>query len=106
VSKVHLYNTFLGGLRHGFLLDFCISFEHGLHEGHILVAPRLFVGLLGLRELTCCSLEELAIAVIATAVQGVMHRERITMGLAFLAKLLTVTLLRDSTSRPPGRFAL
>jgi hypothetical protein len=89
-----------------FLLAFRISLEHGLHEGHILVAPRLLVGLLGLRGLTCCSLEGLAIAVIAMAVQGAMCCERTTMGLALLAKLLTATLLRDSTSRPPGRFAL
>jgi hypothetical protein len=38
----------------GFLLAFCISLEHGLHEGHALIAPRLLVGLLGLRGLTCC----------------------------------------------------
>jgi hypothetical protein len=90
----------------GFLLAFCISLKHGLHEGHILITPRLLLGLLGLRGLTCCSLEGLAIAVIAMAVQGVVHRERTTMGLALLAKLLTATFLRDSTSRPPRRFVL
>jgi hypothetical protein len=89
-----------------FLLVFCISPEHGLHEGHILVTPRLLVGLLGLRGLTCCSLKGLAIAVIATAVQGIMRRERTAMGLALLAKLFAATLLRDSTSQPPGRFVL
>ncbi len=52
--------TFLTFLRlTGFLLAFCISLEHGLHEGHILITPRL-VGLLGLRGLTRCSLEGLA----------------------------------------------
>jgi hypothetical protein len=35
-----------------------------------------------------------------------MRRERTAMGLALLAKLLTGTLLRDSTSGSPGRFAL
>ncbi len=75
-------------------------------NSHILVAPRILVGLLGLRGLTCCSLKGLAIAVIATAVQDVMRRGRTAMGLALLAKLLTATPLRDSTSRPPGRFAL
>ncbi len=90
----------------GFLLAFCISLKHGLHKGHILVAPKLLVGLLGLRGLTCCSLKRLAIAVVAMSVQGVMHCERTAMGLAFLAKLLTATRLRDSTSRPPRRFAL
>jgi hypothetical protein len=34
----------------GFFLAFCISLKHGLHEGHALIAPRLLVGLLGLRE--------------------------------------------------------
>jgi hypothetical protein len=43
----------------GFLLAFHISLEHGLHEGHALIAPRLLVGLLGLRGLTCCCLEGL-----------------------------------------------
>ncbi len=90
----------------GFLLAFYISLEHGLHEGHALIAPRLLVGLLGLRGLTCCCLEGRTIAVIATAVQGVMRRERFAMGLASLAKLLTATLLRDLTSRAPRRLAL
>jgi hypothetical protein len=84
-----------------FLLDFYISLEHGLHEGHTLIAPRLLVGLLGLRGLTCCCLEGLTIAVIATAVQGVVRCEGSAMGLALLAKLLTATLLRDSTSWAP-----
>ncbi len=51
-----------------FFLAFYISLEHGLHEGHALIAPRLLVGLLGLRGLTCCCLKGLTIAVIATAV--------------------------------------
>ncbi len=85
----------------GFLLDFYISLEHGLHEGHALIPPRLLVGLLGLRGLICCCLKGLTIAVIATAVQGIVGLEGTAMGLATLAKLLTVTLLRDSTSRAP-----
>ncbi len=84
-----------------FLLAFHISFKHGLHEGHALITPRLLVGLLGLRGLTCCCLEGLTVAVIATAVQGVVGCEETAMGLAMLAKLLTATLLRDSTSRAP-----
>jgi hypothetical protein len=84
-----------------FLLAFYISLEHGLHEGHALIAPRLLVGLFGLRELTCCCLEGLTIAVIATAVQGVVCREGPAMGLAPLGKLLTATLLRDLTSWAP-----
>jgi hypothetical protein len=82
----------------GFLLAFHISLEYGLHEGHALITPRLFVGLLGLRGLTCCCLKGLIIAVIAMAVQGVVGHEGIAVGFATLAKLLTVTLLRDSTS--------
>jgi hypothetical protein len=85
----------------GFLLAFHISLEYGLHEGHALITPRLLVGLLGLRGLTCCCLEGLTIAVIATALQGVVGYEGNTMGLAALAKLLTATLVRDSTSRAP-----
>jgi hypothetical protein len=63
------------------------------------MAPRLLVGLLGLRGLTCCCLEGLTIAVIATAVQDVLRCEGSAMGLAPLAELLTATLLRDSASR-------
>jgi hypothetical protein len=93
---------FLTFLRlNGILLAFYIILEHGLHEGHALVAPRLLVGLLGLRELTCCCLEGLTIAIIATAVQGVVGCEGFATGLAPLAKLLTATLLRDLTSWAP-----
>ncbi len=90
----------------GFFLAFHISLEHGLHEGHALIAPRLLVGLLGLRELTCCCLETLTIAVIAMAVQGVVGCEGTAVGLAMLAKLFTATLLRDSTSWVPRHLAL
>ncbi len=85
----------------GFFLAFHISLEHGLHEGHTLVTPKFLVGLLGLSGLSCYSLEGLAVAVIATTVQCVMRRERTAMGLALLAKLLTATLLGDSTSGSP-----
>ncbi len=90
----------------GFLLAFDIGLVHGLHKCHALIAPRLLVGLLGLRGLTCCCLEGLTIAVIAMAVQGVVHREGSTMGLAPLEKLLTATFLRDSTSWAPRHLAL
>ncbi len=72
----------------GFLLAFCISLEHVLHEGHALIAPRLHVGLLGLRGLTCCYLEGLTIAVIATAVQDVVGLVGTAMGFATFADLL------------------
>jgi hypothetical protein len=99
---IHCGNCFLMFLRlTGFFLAFHISLEHGLHEGHILVAPKFLVGLLGLSGFSCYSLEGLAVAVIATTVQGVMRRERAAMGLASLAKLLTATLLGDSTSGSP-----
>ena len=90
----------------GFLLAFHLRLKHGLHEGHALIAPRLLVGLLGLGGLTCCCLKGLTIAVIAMAVQGVVHREGSAMSLAPLVKLLTVTLLRDLTSWAPRRLAL
>ncbi len=75
-------------------------------KGHALIAPRLLVGLLGLRGFICCCLEGLTIAVIAMAVQGVVGCEGTTVGLATLAKLFTATLLRDSTSWAPRHFAL
>ncbi len=99
--------TFLTHLRlAGFLLAFCISLEHGLHEGHALIAPRLLEGLLGLRWLTCCHLKGLTIAVIAMVVQGVVGLEGTAVGFATLAELLTATLLRDLTSRAPRCLAL
>jgi hypothetical protein len=99
--------TFLTFLRlTGFLLAFYISLERGLHEGHVLIAPRLLVGLLGLRGLTCCCLEGLTIAVIAMAVQGVVGLEGTAVGFVMLAELLTATLLRDLTSWVPRRLAL
>jgi hypothetical protein len=85
----------------GFLLAFHINLKHGLHEGHALIAPKLLVGLLGLRGLTCCGLRGLIIAVISMAVQGVVGLVRTAMCFAMLAKLLTATLLRDWTSQAP-----
>jgi hypothetical protein len=85
----------------GFLLAFYISLEHGLHEGYALIAPRLFLGLLGLRGLTSCYLEGLTIAVVAMAVQGVVGLEGTAVGFATLAKLLTATLLTDLSSWAP-----
>jgi hypothetical protein len=66
----------------GFLIGFCTSLKHGLHKGHALIAPKLLVGLLGLRGLTCCHLEGLTIAVIATAVQGVVGLVGTAVGIA------------------------
>ena len=74
-------------LRLTSFLSLYIGFEHGLHKGHALIAPKLLVGLLGLRGLTCCCLEGLTIAVIATAVQGVVGLVGAAMGFATLAKL-------------------
>ena len=75
----------------GFLLAFHISLEHGLHKGHALIAPKLLVGLLGLRGLTCCRLKGLTIAVIEMAVQGVVGLEGTVVGFAMLAELFTAT---------------
>jgi hypothetical protein len=85
----------------GILLAFHISLKHGQHSGHALIAPKLLVGLLGLSKLTCCCLKGLTIAVMATAVQCVVGLVGTTMGSATLPKLLTATLLRDSTSLAP-----
>jgi hypothetical protein len=89
-----------------FLLALCISLKHVLHKSHALIAPKFLVGLLGLSSLTCCCLEELTIAVIVTAIQGVVGLVGTAMGLAMLAKLLTVTLLRDLASQALRRLAL
>ncbi len=89
-----------------FLLALRINLKHGLHKGHALIAPKLHIGLLGLRGLTCCCLEGLTIAVIEMAGQRVVGLVGTAVGLATLAKLLTATLLRDSTSRAPRRLAL
>ncbi len=77
-----------------------------LHKSHALIAPKLLVGLLGLRGLTCCCLDGLTIAVIAMAVQGVVDLVGTAVDFAALAKLLTATLLRDSTRRAPRCLAL
>ncbi len=45
-------------------------------------------------------------AVIAAAVQSVVGLIGTAIGLAMLAKLLTTTFFRDSTSRAPRRLAL
>ncbi len=68
--------------------------------------PKLHIGLLGLRRHTCCCLEGLTIAVIVTAVQGVVGLVGTTVGFAMQAILLTATILRDSTSRAPRYLAL
>ncbi len=85
----------------GFLIVLYIGLKHGLHTGHALIAPKLLVGLLGLSGLTCCYLEGLTIAVIATAVQGIVGLVGTAVGFATLAKLLTATLLRDLASWAP-----
>ncbi len=92
----------------GFLLAFHIGLEHGLHEGHALIPPRLLVGLLGLRGLTCCCLKGLTIAVIATIVQGVAGCEGTAMGLATLANFTLRPFLGTQPVGPPDalRFGL
>jgi hypothetical protein len=84
-----------------FLLALHISLKHSLHEGHAFITPKFLVRLRGLRGLTCCCLEGLAIAVIAMAVQGVVDLVRNAVGFAMVVKLLSATLLRDSTSLAP-----
>ncbi len=77
-----------------------------LCKSHALIALKLLIGLLGLRELTCFCLEGLTVAVIATAVQGFVGMVGTAVGLAMLAKNLTATLLRDSTSQASRHLAL
>ncbi len=90
----------------GFVIGLYIGLKHGLHKGHAHIAPKFLVGLLGLSGLTCCCLKGLTIAVIATAVQGVVGLVGTAMSFAMLEKLLTATLLRDLTSQAPRRLAL
>jgi hypothetical protein len=87
-------------------LSLYIGLEHGLHEGHILIAPKLLVGLLGLRGLTCCCYKGLTIAVIASAVQGVVCLIGAAVGFAMLEKLLTASLFGDSITQAPRHFPL
>jgi hypothetical protein len=69
VTVTGVTNTLLVLLRlTGYIIGLYIGLKHGLHKGHALIAPKLLEWLLGLRGLTCCCLEELTIAVIATAV--------------------------------------
>jgi hypothetical protein len=46
-------------LRHTSFLSLYIGHENGLHEGHTLFAPKLLLGLLGLKGLTCFCCEGL-----------------------------------------------
>ncbi len=87
-------------------LSLNIGLKHDLHEGHTFIAPKLLVGLLGLRGLTCCCREGLTIAIVAMAVQGVVGLLGAAMGFATLAKLLTASLLRDSFTQAPRCFPL
>jgi hypothetical protein len=89
-----------------FLLAFNTSLKHGLDKSFAFIAPKLLVGLLGLRALTCCCLKGLIIAVIATAVQGFVGLVGTSVGFAKLAKLLTATLLWDLASQAPRCLAL
>ena len=82
-----------------FLLD--LSVLHGLHKGHALIAPKLLVGLLGLRGLTCCCLKGLTIAVKAMAVQGVVVLVGTTVGLAMLANFSLQPFLGTRPVGPP-----
>ncbi len=91
--------TILELLRLISFLSLHIGLKHGLHKGHALVAPKLLVGLLGLRGLTCCCCKGLTIAIIAMAVQGVVSLVGAAMGFAMLEKLLTASLLWDLFTR-------
>jgi hypothetical protein len=82
------------------LTSFCglyIGLEHGLHEGHALVAPKLLVGLIGLRGLTCYCHKGLTLGIIVTAVQGIVGLVgvAVAVGFAALAKLLTAGFLHQ-----------
>ena len=88
------------------LLSLYIGLEHGLHKVHTRIAPKLLVGLLALRGLTCCFHKGLSIAVIATTVQDVVCLVGAAVGFATLAKLLAASLLRYLITQAPRRFPL
>jgi hypothetical protein len=95
VTRVIVMVMLLMLLRLTNFLSLCIGPEHGLHKGHTLISPKLCVALLGLSGCTCCCHKELTIAVIATAVQGVVGLVAAAVGFAMMAKLLTVSFLWD-----------
>jgi hypothetical protein len=74
-------------------LGSCISFKHGLHKGHTLIAPKLLVGLHGLGGLTCGRPMGLTIFVIAMAVTSIARLVGAAVGFSMLAKLLTAAFL-------------
>ncbi len=75
--------------------------EHGCHISHLLVAPKLLVGLLCVGGLTWGCTEGLAILVVLATVIGIVRLVRAAVSLATLAKLLRANLLRDSLRRAP-----
>ncbi len=87
-------------------LGFHINLEHGLHEGHTLIAPKLLVGLLGLGGLTCGCTKSLTILVIAAAVTSIMPLVVAAVGFAMLAKLLLCAFLGTQSLKPPDAFFL
>ncbi len=87
-------------------LGFCIGLKHGLHEVHIFIVPKLVVGLLRIRGLTCSCTKGLTILVIAMVVTSIMRLVGAAMGFAALAKLLTACLVRDSITQAPRCFPL
>jgi hypothetical protein len=87
-------------------LSLKIGLNHGLHKGHTPVAPKLFVGLLGLRGLTCCCHKGLTIAIIAMAVHGVVGMVEVTMGFATLTNFSLQAFLGTQPLEPPDTFLL
>jgi hypothetical protein len=79
-------------LRLTSFLSLYIGLKHGLHKSHALIAPKLCVGLLGLRGLTFCRLEGLTIAVIAMAVQDIVYL-LLTFRVRAFTKLVALLLL-------------
>jgi hypothetical protein len=92
--------TLLTLLRLTSFLSLYIDLNHGLHEGYTHIIPKVLVGLLGLRGLTCFYHKGLTIVVIAAAVQGVVGLVRAAVGFATTSKLLTASLFRDQRKLP------
>ena len=71
-----------------FLKPFLNGLEHGCHISHLLIAPKLLVGLTCIGGLTWGCTEGLAILVVLATVAGVVRLVRAAVSLASLAKLL------------------
>ncbi len=87
-------------------LGFCISLNHGLHEGHTLIAPKFLLELLRFWWLSHGSAKGFTIFVMAMAVTRVMHLIGAAMGFATLANLSLRAFLETQSLESLDAFVL